>query len=92
MVWGVAYLAEAAARVIVVATTSTGTALTVSKVMPYAVGAAIIAWMMAHGRHARREGERLAAEAKAEAQAEAQAAANAPEPAAREARAATSVR
>jgi len=92
VVWGVAYLAEAAARVVLVETTSTSTALTISKVMPYAVGAAIIAWMTAHGRHARREGERLAAEAKAEAQAEAQAAGNAPEPAAREARAATSVR
>jgi hypothetical protein len=84
IVWGVAYLAEAAARVIVVETTSTGTALTVSKVMPYAVGAAIVAWMLAHGRHARREGERLAAQAEAQAvaQAEAQAAGNAPEPAA----------
>jgi hypothetical protein len=89
IVWGVAYLAEAAARVIVVETTSTGTALTVSKVMPYAVAAAIIAWMIAHGRHARRVGERLAAEAQAEARAAAQGAA---EPAAREARAAISVR
>jgi hypothetical protein len=77
IVWGVAYLAEAAARVIVVETTSTGTALTVSKVMPYAVGAAIVAWMLAHGRRARREGERLAAEGRAKAQA----AGNAPEPA-----------
>jgi hypothetical protein len=45
--------------------------------------------MIAHGRHARREGERLAAEAQAEAQAQAkaqaqaQAAGNVPEPAAR---------
>jgi hypothetical protein len=92
IVWGVAYLAEAAARVIIVETTSTGTALTVSKVMPYAVGAAIVAWMIAYGRHARREGERLAAEAQAKAQAETQAAGNVPEPAAREVRAATSVR
>jgi len=37
--------------------------------------------MIAHGRRARREGERLAAEAQAQAQA--QAARNAPEPAAR---------
>jgi hypothetical protein len=80
-VWGVAYLAEAAARVIIVETTSTSTALTVSKVMPYVVAAGIIAWMIAHGRRARREGERLAAEAQAEAQA--QAARKAPEPAAR---------
>jgi hypothetical protein len=101
VVWGVAYLAEAAVRIIIVETTSTGTALTVSKVMPYVVGAAIVAWMIAHGRHARREGERLAAEAQAEAQAETQAEAlaetraapqSALEPAAREARAATSVR
>jgi hypothetical protein len=63
VVWGVAYLAEAAARVVIVETTSTGTALTVSKVMPYAVGAVIVAWMIAYGRRARREGERLAAAA-----------------------------
>src|SRR3977135_1765507 len=63
VVWGVAYLAEAAARVIIVETTSTSTALTVSKGMPYVVAAALFAWMFAYGRHARREGERLAAEA-----------------------------
>src|SRR6266576_3473339 len=78
VVWGVTYLAEAAARVIIVETTSTGTALTVSKVMPYFVCAALAAWMFAYGRHARREGERLAAEA----QAEVQAAGDAPESAA----------
>ena len=96
VVWGIAYLAEAAARIIIVETTSTGTALTVSKVMPYVVGAGIIAWMTAHGRRARREGERLAAEAQAEAQAKAQAGAqaarHAPELAAREVGAAPSFR
>ena len=61
VVWGVAYLAEAAGRIVIVEVTSTGTALTVSKVMPYVVASAIIAWMIAHGRRARREGERLAA-------------------------------
>jgi hypothetical protein len=67
---------QSAARVIIVETTSTGTALTVSKAMPYVVGAALAAWMFGYGRHARRKGERLAAEAQAaEAQAaEAQAA------------------
>jgi hypothetical protein len=65
VVWGVTYLAEAAARVIIVETTSTATALTVSKVMPYAVGAALAAWMVGYGRRARREGERLAAQAQA---------------------------
>ena len=92
VVWGVTYLAEAAARVIIVETTSTGTALTVSKVMPYVVAAALFAWMFAYGRHARREGERLAAEAQAEAHSEAQAAGDAPESAAHEARAAVTFR
>lgn len=60
-VWGVAYLAEAAARVIIVETTTTGTALTVSKVMPFAVAALVIAWMTVYGQRAKHKGERLAA-------------------------------
>jgi hypothetical protein len=77
VVWGITYLAEAAARVIIVETTSTGTALTVSKVMPYVVGAALAAWMFGYGRHARRKGERLAAEAQPASQAASQAASKA---------------
>jgi len=77
VVWGVAYLAEAAARVIIVETTSTATALTVSKVMPYTVGAVLAGWMVAYGRRARREGERLAAAAQTDAEAHAEANANA---------------
>jgi hypothetical protein len=65
VVWGVVYLAEAAARIIIVETTSTGTALAVSKMMPYAVGGILAAWMFLYGRHARRQGERLAAAAQA---------------------------
>jgi hypothetical protein len=65
VVWGVAYLAEAAARIVIVETTSTGTALALSKVMPYAVGGVLAAWMFLYGRHARRQGERLAAAAAA---------------------------
>ena len=67
VVWGVVYLAEAAARVIIVETTSTATALTVSKVMPYAVAAVLVGWMFGYGRRARREGERLAAAAQTDA-------------------------
>ncbi len=67
VVWGVTYLAEAAARVIIVATTSTATALTVSKVMPYTVAAVLVGWMFAYGRRARRTGERLAAAAQTDA-------------------------
>jgi hypothetical protein len=56
-VWGVAFLAEAAARIVIVESTSTGTALAISKVMPYAVAAVLIAWNIAYGRRARRRGE-----------------------------------
>jgi hypothetical protein len=63
VVWGAAYLAEAAARVIIAETASTGTALTVSKVMPYAVGVVLVGWMIAYGRRARRKGEQLPAAA-----------------------------
>ena len=94
VVWGVTYLAEAVARVIIVETTSTTTALTVTKFMPYVVAAALFAWMFAYGRHARREGERIAAEAATHAAAEApaQTDGNDAEPAARAARADTSAR
>ena len=68
-VWGIAYLAEAAARVVIVETTTTATALAVSKVMPYTVAALLVGWMVAYGRRARRRGERLAAAQAAAAQA-----------------------
>ena len=81
VVWGVVYLAEAAARVVIVETTSTATALTVSKVMPYAVAAVLVGWMIIYGRRTKRAGERLAAAAEAEhvaaAEAEREAAADA---------------
>ena len=73
IVWGVAYLAEAAARIVIVETTSTATALTVSKVMPYAVAAILALWMTAYGRRVKRAGERMA-EAQAQAQDEPEAA------------------
>jgi hypothetical protein len=65
VVWGAAYLIEAAVRVVIVQEAAAGTALTVSKVMPYAVAAALVAWNVAYGRHHKRRGERLAAEAAA---------------------------
>jgi hypothetical protein len=61
VVWGAAYLAEAAARVLIVQSTSAGTALAVSKVLPYAVAAVLIAWTVGYGRLQKRRGERLAA-------------------------------
>jgi hypothetical protein len=68
VVWGLAYLAEAAARIVIVETTSTGTALALSKVMPYAVAGVLVGWMFLYGRHARRQGERIAAAEAAAAQ------------------------
>jgi len=65
IVWGVAYLAEAAARVVIVEITSTGTALAISKVMPYAVAGLLVAWMITYGNWSRRRGERVAAQAAA---------------------------
>jgi hypothetical protein len=69
IVWGVAYLLEAAARVVIVEFTSTGTALGISKVMPYAIAGVLAAWNVAYGRQAARKGERLGAEAAARAEA-----------------------
>ncbi|MBV9795611.1 MAG: hypothetical protein JO016_16920 [Actinobacteria bacterium] len=63
LVWGAAYLAEAAVRVVIIEMTSAGTALAVSKIMPYAVAGLLIAWTSLYGRWARRRGERLAAAA-----------------------------
>jgi hypothetical protein len=83
VVWGLAYLAEAAARIVIVETTSTGTALAVSKVMPYAVAGVLVGWMFLYGRHARRQGERMAAAAEAAAQSAAAQSAADPEPALR---------
>jgi intracellular septation protein A len=74
IVWGVAYILEAAARVIIVELTSTGTALAISKVMPYVVAGLLVAWMLVYGNRARRRGERQAAEAAAHEASEAQAA------------------
>jgi hypothetical protein len=69
IVWGVAYLAEAAARVVIVEDTSAGTALTISKIMPYAVAGVLVAWMAVYGQRAKRKGEALAAAARAAADA-----------------------
>ena len=69
MVWGVAYLLEAVARVVIVESISTSTALGISKVMPYVVAGILTMWNVAYGRQARRKGERLGAEAHARGEA-----------------------
>jgi hypothetical protein len=65
VVWGVAFLAEAAARIVIVESSATGTALSISKVMRYAVAGVLIAWNIAYGRRARRTGEARGAAARA---------------------------
>lgn len=57
VVWGAAFLAEAAARIVIVESTTLGTALGISKVTPFAVAGVLIAWNVAYGRRAQRRGE-----------------------------------
>jgi len=61
VVWGAGFLVEAALRTVVVAETSTGTALAVSKVTPYVFLGVLSAWTVAYGAHRKRTGQRLAA-------------------------------
>jgi len=60
-VWGVAFLIEAALRVVIVYNTSAGAALAVSKVTPFVFAAIMSAWTIAYGTHRKRKGERMAA-------------------------------
>jgi len=58
--WGAGYLAEAAIRVAVVITTSTGIALVCSKLIPYVFAVALSAWTLVYGEHEKRKAEGLA--------------------------------
>jgi hypothetical protein len=58
--WGVGYLAEAAIRVAIVATTSTGIALVGSKLIPYAFALVLSVWTLVYGEHEKKKAERLA--------------------------------
>jgi hypothetical protein len=60
-VWGTASLTEAAARVIIVQYTPVTTALAVSKVLPYAMAAVLVAWTVGYGQYRKRKGEHLTA-------------------------------
>jgi hypothetical protein len=59
-VWGVAFLLEAALRVVIVYHTSAGTALAISKVTPFLFAGILMAWTLAYGTHHKRKGERMA--------------------------------
>ncbi len=58
--WGVGYLAEAAIRVAIVATASTGIALICSKLVPYAFAIVLSGWTLVYGEHEKKKAERLA--------------------------------
>jgi hypothetical protein len=58
--WGAGYLAEAAIRVAIVITTSTGIALVCSKLIPYVFAVALSAWTLVYGEHEKKKAERLA--------------------------------
>jgi hypothetical protein len=60
-VWGVGFLVEAALRVFIVYNTSTGTALAISKVMPFVFAGILSAWTVGYGAHHRKKGEHMAA-------------------------------
>ena len=59
--WGVGYLVEAAARVAIVETTSTGIALVCSKLVPYVFAVSLSLWTLVYGEHEKKEAERRAA-------------------------------
>ena len=57
-VWGTGFLVEAALRVIIVENTSTGTALAISKVMPFVFAGVLSVWTVAYGAYQKKMGER----------------------------------
>jgi hypothetical protein len=62
-VWGAAFLLEAALRIVIIYNTSTGTALAISKIMPWLFAGVLCAWTFAHGTRQRKKAARLAAAA-----------------------------
>jgi hypothetical protein len=59
--WGVAYLAEVAARLVIVEITSTGIALLFSKLVPYACAVILSIWTLGYGEHEKKKAEQQAA-------------------------------
>ncbi|MEY2228128.1 MULTISPECIES: VC0807 family protein [Streptomyces] len=65
LVWGLAYVAEAAVRVVLAYTLPTKTMVVLSPIMIYAVLGALGVWTAMYGKRSQAEGERRAAEAAA---------------------------
>jgi len=55
--WGIAYLIEVAARLVVVEITSTGIALLFSKLVPYACAVLLSVWTLGYGEHEKKKAE-----------------------------------
>ena len=64
VVWGLAFLAEAAAQVVIIESASAGVAKTTANLLPLAVAGVVAAWTAGYGRRSQRRGE-LAARAAA---------------------------
>lgn len=65
-VWGIGFLLEAALRIAIVYNTSTGTALSLSKVTPYIWVGIFVAWTVSYGRYQQKKGQRIMAAAAVE--------------------------
>jgi len=59
-VWGAAFLLEAALRVVIVYSTSTGTALAISTVTPFVFAGTMVAWTIGYGALQKKKTERMA--------------------------------
>jgi hypothetical protein len=57
VVWGTAFVAEAAAQVVVIQTASAGTAKATANVMPLAVGGVVVVWNMSYAKRGQRIAE-----------------------------------
>jgi hypothetical protein len=62
-VWGAGFLVEAGLKIVIVYTTSTGTALASSMATPFLFAGILSAWTVAYGAQQKRKGARLAAAA-----------------------------
>jgi hypothetical protein len=56
VVWGLAFLAEAAAQILIIKTMSTGTAKTSSTVLPLVFAAVLVAWNISYAKRGHRRG------------------------------------
>ena len=65
VVWGLAFIGEAATQAVIIESASTNVAKTTSTVMPWIFGAVVVAWNVAYAKRGRRQGELAAAAAQA---------------------------